>query len=163
MMKPATISEINKELELLSQKELISLCARLLRFKKENKELVTYLLFDSMDTDGFVRNVNETVSTAFADLNDSNVYLIKKSVRKILRTINKYIRFCGDTQMELAMRIHFCKMMQQFKSEFNSSQQLANIYTGQVEKIEKALTLLHEDLRSDFQNDLDDLYLAPEE
>jgi hypothetical protein len=65
--------------------------------------------------------------------------------------------------MELAMRIHFCKMMQQFKSEFNSSQQLANIYTGQVEKIEKTLTLLHEDLRSDFQNDLDDLYLAPGE
>ena len=160
-MKPATISEINKELELLSQKELISLCSRLLRFKKENKELVTYLLFDSMDTDGFVRNVNDTVANAFEELNDSNVYLIKKSVRKILRTINKYIRFCGDTKMELAMRIHFCKMMQRFESGFHSSQQLANIYNGQVEKIEKAIALLHEDLRYDFQNDLNDLYLGP--
>lgn len=161
-MKPATISEINKELELLSQKELISLCSRLLRFKKENKELVTYLLFDSIDTDGFINNVNETVSTAFSDLNDSNVYLIKKSVRKILRTINKYVRFCGDTKMELAMRIHFCKMMQRFKSEFRSSQQLANIYFGQIEKIERTITLLHEDLRYDFQSDLNDLYRSPE-
>lgn len=154
-MKPATISEIQKELSLLSQKELLALCSRLLRFKKENKELVTYLLFDSIDQDGFVRKVNESVTSSFAEMNDSNVYLIKKSVRKILRGINKYIRFCGDTKMELEMRIHFCKELKQFKKEINSSQQLANIYNGQIDKIHKAIATLHEDLQGDFVQEVE--------
>ncbi len=87
-------------------------------------------------------------------MNDSNVYLIKKSVRKILRGINKYIRFCGDTKMELEMRIHFCKELKQFKKEINSSQQLANIYNGQIDKIHKAIATLHEDLQGDFVQEI---------
>lgn len=46
-MKAATVKQIKDELKHTSQEDLINLCLRLSRFKKENKELLTYLLFES--------------------------------------------------------------------------------------------------------------------
>ena len=43
-MKAVTLREIKKELNTLSTLEIQELCLRLSRFKKENKELLTYYL-----------------------------------------------------------------------------------------------------------------------
>ena len=48
-MKAASISEIKTELKGLPPAQLTELCLRLARFKKENKELLTYLLFEAND------------------------------------------------------------------------------------------------------------------
>ena len=45
-MKPVTIKKIKDELHYKSSQELIELCLLLSKFKKENKELLTYLMFD---------------------------------------------------------------------------------------------------------------------
>ena len=47
-MKAATVAQLKKELQFKSQEEIMELCLRLARFKKENKELLTYLLFESV-------------------------------------------------------------------------------------------------------------------
>ncbi len=60
-MKPATLAQIKKELNMRSSDELLQLCLRLGRFKKENKELLTYLLFEAED---------DFSLTDFADVND---------------------------------------------------------------------------------------------
>jgi len=41
-MKPVTIKKIKDELNYKSSQELIELCLLLSKFKKENKELLTY-------------------------------------------------------------------------------------------------------------------------
>ena len=58
-MKPVTIKKIKDELHYKSPQELVELCLKLSKFKKENKELLTYLLFDAEDEEMYINNVNE--------------------------------------------------------------------------------------------------------
>lgn len=48
-MKTATIAELKSELGNVPAPQLAELCIRLAKFKKENKELLTYLLFEAYD------------------------------------------------------------------------------------------------------------------
>ena len=48
-MKAAKVSEIKKDLKRKTQPELLDLCLHLAKFKKENKELLTYLLYEADD------------------------------------------------------------------------------------------------------------------
>ncbi|MEM9142481.1 MAG: hypothetical protein AAGA86_05795, partial [Bacteroidota bacterium] len=53
-MKAATVAQLKKELQHRPPDELLQLCLRLARFKKENKELLTYLLFEAHDEAGYI-------------------------------------------------------------------------------------------------------------
>ena len=57
-MKAATIQEIKLELSETSPAKLKQLCLHLAKFKKENKELLTYLLFESHDEAASFRSVH---------------------------------------------------------------------------------------------------------
>ena len=48
-MKAATVSRIKKDISIKNHDELVELCLRLAKFKKENKELLTYLLYEADD------------------------------------------------------------------------------------------------------------------
>jgi hypothetical protein len=52
-MKAASIHELKKELLHLDEKSLVATCLRLARYKKDNKELMTYLLFEAHDEEGY--------------------------------------------------------------------------------------------------------------
>ena len=56
-MKAATISEIKHELTQTNPSILIDLCLKLAKFKKDNKELLTYLLFEAHDEVAFIEQV----------------------------------------------------------------------------------------------------------
>ena len=56
-MKPASVNEIKQKLKDTDKKDLIEICQRLARFKKENKELLTYLLFEEDDLSNYIKNV----------------------------------------------------------------------------------------------------------
>ena len=58
-MKTASISELKQELQYRSEKEIMELCLRLARFKKENKELLTYLLFEAQDEEAYLEEKGE--------------------------------------------------------------------------------------------------------
>ena len=64
-MKPASSKEIKDELNHLSKSELSALCLRLLRFKKENKELVSYLLFESQNEEAYLLKVKGLMDEEF--------------------------------------------------------------------------------------------------
>src|SRR5438552_8744983 len=101
-MKAATVHELKDELSHLPQARLLELCTRLARFKKENKELLTYLLFEAHDEQAYIENVKADMDIHFNEIPKGNsLYLIKKSLRKILRSINKYIRYTGSEQAEI--------------------------------------------------------------
>ena len=148
-MKTATIQEIKQELLALQHNELAELTLRLARSKKENKELLTFLLFEAHDITGYIEGVKKEMEAAFLDINVSQVYFAKKTIRKVLRITNKYIRFSGSKQVEAELLIHFCQLVKESGIGIEKNPALNNLYRNQLKKIEKAMDTLHEDIQYD--------------
>ena len=129
----------------------------LARFKKENKELLTYLLFESHDEESFIQNLKEEVDIQFDDINTNSFFYIRKSIRKILSSIKKHIRYSKKKETEAELLLYFCKKLKAFKPSIGRSTRLQNIFDTQVRMIKKAIERLHEDLQYDYQLELDEL------
>jgi hypothetical protein len=153
-VKTASIRELKEELGRLNGAEVTSLCLRLARFKKENKELLTYLLFEAGNEEDFITGIKSETTEAFKAINSSNIYLAKKSIRKILRTINKYIRYTASVQVEVELLLHFCFSLKHSGIPFQNSTALDNLFRNQLNKISKSLDTLHEDLQFDYRRQL---------
>jgi hypothetical protein len=156
-MKTASVNEIKKELQHLSQTELIEVCLVLSKFKKENKELLTYLLFEASNETKYIEGVKEEISNEFKTINCSSYFYMKKSVRKILRITKKYIRYSKNKETEIDLLIHFCKELRFLKPTIKNNVSLQNIFDRQLLFIKKNLTKLHEDLQYDYNLMLNEL------
>lgn len=153
-MKAVTVKELSRELTFRTPKELRDICLRLSRFKKENKELLTYLLFESSDEQLYIANVKREIDSQFDLINRSSYYLIKKSIRKILAMTRKYIRYSQKKQTEVELLIYFCTKLRKFSPAIDRSTALLNIYTRLIDTVIKKLPLLHEDLQYDYSLEL---------
>jgi hypothetical protein len=153
-MKAATINEIKQELNDIAPAKLLDLCIRLAKYKKENKELLSYLLFESHDESAYIESVKREMDTQFADINQSNLYFAKKSLRKILRTTGKYIRHTGSKQAEVELLLYFCCTLGNSSIPIRKSTVLINLYRFQLKKIAKVIATLHEDLQYDYLKEL---------
>ncbi len=151
-MKPATIKDLKSELTVHSQKELMNFCLRLAKFKKENKELLTYLLFEAENESDFIKTTNEEVTQQFSEINKRSVYYVKKSTRKILSFVTKHIRYSQKKATEVELLIHFCKEFKNNIPSYKRSTVLKNMYSNQIDKIVKAVNTLHEDLQYDYES-----------
>ena len=156
-MKPVTIKKIKDELHYKSSQELIELCLKLSKFKKENKELLSYLLFDVEDEATYIYNVNEYSTLLFGDINTKSFFYIRKSVRKILKLTKKYIRYSKKKETEVELLLHFCKELKKVSPSISKSPRLLNVYNRQLILIKKAIATLHEDLQYDYQLEFDHL------
>lgn len=154
-MTAVTLKELKEELISYTPKELRDLCLRLARFKKENKELLTYLLFESSDEALYVVRVKKEVDAQFEEINNKSYYLIKKSFRKILRTIRKYARYSQKKETEVELLVYFCTKLNRFTPSIQKNSGLQNFYNRLIETIRKKVTLLHEDLQFDYGAELD--------
>ena len=153
-MTSASISDIKKELQTLEPKALAELCLYLAKYKKDNKEYLGYLLFDAQDKESVIQSVKEEIDIQFSQINHVNLYVVKKSLRKILRTTNKYIKYIGSKQYEAELLIYFCKKLNESRIPIQKSVVLQNLYNAQLKKINTAVSSLHEDLQYDFYNEL---------
>ena len=158
-MKASTISTLKKELNTLPAGDVLELCMKLVKYKKENKELLSYLLFDANNEAEFIRNIKEEIDLQFTEINRSQLYYAKKSLRKILKTTNKYIRYSGHKQTEVELLIHFCMKLKHSGIPFKSSNSLHNLCINQVRKIHTAIESLHEDLQHDYLEEIAELNL----
>ena len=162
-MKTATVHELKQELQSVAPGRLLDLCLRLAKFKKENKELLTYLLFESHNEEEYVGSVKLLMDEGFAELGSTNLYLTKKSLRKILRSTNKYIRYTGSKQVEATLLIYFSAKLKSSGIPVHKSTVLMNLYQQQLKKIASAIETLHEDLQYDYQKEVDALQLEGKE
>ncbi len=88
-MVTSSINEIKKELNTLDQDALLALCMRLAKYKKENKELFTYLLFEAHNEQAYIESIKEEIEGLFNDL-PGNTYLLKNhSVRSCVLRISR--------------------------------------------------------------------------
>jgi hypothetical protein len=157
-MKAASLHEIKKEMERLGPEELLAFCLRLAKFKKDNKELLTYLLYESDNEGAYVAHVKEDIDDLFNELPvGNNLYYLKKSLRKILRLTNKQIKYSGAKQTEVELRIYFCTRLKNSGIKFHKSPVLVNLYNQQLKKIQAAMSKLPEDLQFDYQRALQQL------
>lgn len=156
-MEVAPVREIKKELKNLPPEEIQAIVLRLAKYKKENKELLSYLLFDSWNEEEYIRRVREQIDLEFMSLNRNSFYLAKKTIRKVLRTTKKYIRFSGRKETEIELLLYFCKKLKNSKLNYKSSRVVFNLYINQVKRIQKVIAMLHEDLQFDYREELEAL------
>ncbi|WP_456463215.1 hypothetical protein [Lutibacter sp.] len=153
-MKAVTVKELKVELNNRSHNEVIALCLRLSKFKKENKELLTYLLFESSNENGYINTVKAEIDVQFEQINTKTYYYIKKSTRKILRSIKKYIRYSKKKETEVELLLYFCKKLANFKPSIQQNTVLKNIFMREMSSIKKKILFLHEDLQYDYNVEL---------
>ncbi len=149
-MKTASLKEIKTELENKPPALLLELCLKLIKFKKENKELLTYLLFEAHDEKTYVASVKEILDELFLTVNKTQLYFAKKTIRKIIRIANKYIKYSNSKTTEPDLLLHICEKINELKLNLNKNTALQNIYFSQIKKIRKAINLMHEEEQYDY-------------
>jgi len=130
-------------------------CIRMAKYKTENKELLNYLIYQAYDQSSFIQQVKEEIDNQLKALNKNNLYLAKKTLRKALKTTQKFIKFSGNKQTEIELLIHFCKKMKATGLSIRQGKVLGNIYMRQLERINIILTTLHEDIQMDYAEDIE--------
>ncbi|HVU96605.1 MAG TPA: hypothetical protein VHE34_15355 [Puia sp.] len=153
-MKAATIHEIKQELQSLPPARLSELCLRLAKFKKDNKELLTFLLFEAADEAAYIAGIKKSIDDEFEGLPKPNLYLTKKSLRKVLRVTAKQIRYTGSPQAEVELLTYFLRKLNTSGIAYRDSPVLVNLYRTQLKKVRGVIDGLHEDLQYDYLREL---------
>jgi hypothetical protein len=154
-MKASSIKEIKTELSSLSAESLQDLCLSLARFKKENKEFLSYQLFEAQDEEGYVQKAKETLDESFENLNIQSTYIAKKQLRKIIRIAAKFSKYSDEKATEITLHLYIVEKMIASGLKIQNSQQINNLYLSLIKKIKAGIATLHEDLQYDFQKQLD--------
>jgi len=150
-MKSASIAELKKELKFRSQEQLLDYCLAMARFKLESKELLTYLVFESEDEAAYIQSVKAYMDAQFEDINTSKFYYIKKSVRKILRQVKRFVRYSKKKETEAELLIYFCQKMKDILPSISRNKVLTNMYNTQIRMAKNAIKKLHPDLQYDLR------------
>jgi len=150
------LQQIKKELQHLPSEQLAELCLRLVRYKKENKELAAYLLFEADNEQNFIESIKAEAGFMFSQLPSQN-YFAAKALRKILKMLTKYIKFIGSKPAEIELLLNFSQNYLQYVVRQASHKPIRLILTRQLEKIRTAIGKLHEDLQFDYSQDYNKL------
>lgn len=149
-MKTASLKEIKTELENTPPEKLLELCLCLTKFKKENKELLTYLLFEEGNEQSYVASVKQVLNELFETVNKTQLYFAKKTIRKIVRIANRYIKYSECKTTEPDVLLHVCEKINELNLDLKKNTALHNIYLSQLKKIKKAVSVMHEDEQYDY-------------
>ncbi|MBC7743670.1 MAG: hypothetical protein H7096_01050 [Flavobacterium sp.] len=157
-MKPEKLTVIKRELSGLSVEQLTDLCLRLAKYKKESKELLNYLLFDSDDPLAYAEKVKSYLEEDFKVL-PRPYYQSSKSLRKILRILNRHAKFTSSKQVEMELLLWFCRCFVQYADTQTRHKPLQALFLRQIDKMQGILKKLHEDLEFDYKKEFDNLLL----
>lgn len=150
-MKSASLKEIRDELAVMPHKELIGLLQRLARFKKENKELLTFLLFESHDIGGYLASVRREMLEGMLDIRPRQTWLARKTVRKTLRIAMMHIRLSASRQVEADLLIYFVRLVVDSGIDMTANPVVRNLCHTQLRRIDAAIDALHEDLQYEYR------------
>lgn len=158
-MKAVSLRELKTELSHASQEDLMTLCLHLAKFKKENKELLTYLLIESDNEEGYIETVKDEVEELFTTINTDSYFYMKKTIRKILRIIKTNIRYSKKKTTEIELLLHFCEKLKAVRPSIKYSLVLKNLYLREITSLEKKIASVHEDLQYEYHLSLEKLKL----
>ena len=98
----------------------------------------------------YKRQVREEIDEQFLSMNKKNYYFQKKSIRRILKNVKKYIRYSKKKETEIELLLHFCQEMKALKPSVIRQLAMNNLYYRQIDMAKKAISTLHEDLQYDY-------------
>lgn len=150
------LSDLKKELLELSKPELIQLCLRVARLKRENKELLAYLIYDVDDPIFYAQKLKPEIKEVF-NQPFQHAYYLTKSIRKALRLIAKYYRFTSNKQGETELLIYLVEEFHQSWRYEYRYQALGKIIFRCLEKAEANLCKIEEDFKADFEQPISEL------
>ena len=151
-MKAATINQLKKELETCTHAKLVEIALQLSKYKVENKELLSFIMFDSDDIATYVADIKIEIDAAYEELKYHSFYHALKRLRKITRLIAKYVKYTGSKEVEAELSIYFCDhFVAQGYTDDRYKSMLKLLHT-QVKKIERCLPKIHEDLAFDYRS-----------
>jgi hypothetical protein len=152
MLKAASIEDLKKELQHLPPGKVMELVLRMARFKKENKELLSYLLFESAGPSGYIQSIMVEIEEQMAIApTDQRVSEKKKRLRRILRTINRHTKYIGTKEAHVELLQSFCQRFAEHLDGPHVHPGLVKIYLQQLKKISQLLPALPEDLAHDYE------------
>ena len=149
-MQAATLAQLKRALRERPAHELLDHCLRLAKHARDNKELLTYLALRADDEDGYIEEVKKEIDDDFWVVPRGNIWRTKRAIRKIVKALNKHVKFSGRKDTEVELRLHFLQRMRESKIKFRKNAVLNNIYEAQVKKTQAAYLKLHEDLQFDY-------------
>jgi hypothetical protein len=155
------LQDIKKELQHLSSLQIADLCLRVARYKKENKELLAYLLFQADNQESFIEQIKAESGFMFSRL-PVHSYTAAKSMRKILRLLSKYNKFIGSKEAEIDLLINFCNNYINYTDRKVVYKPIRLILTRQMAKIRTLIGKLHEDLQYDYTQVYNNMHIAAE-
>lgn len=156
-MQVRLLSDIKKELKELSKEELAELCLALGKYKRDNKAYMDYLLFEAHDPETFIAVAKKEVDDFFTEITQTNLYLVKKSLRKILRIIGRYAKYTGSKEKEAELIIYFLQKMKNSGIPWEENKVLVNLYNTQLKKLNTLISKMHEDMQYDLKKEIEEL------
>jgi len=156
-MKIASLAEIKKELQNLSQSELIALVSDLSKFSADNKLFLYFKLYGRDHPELFSEMVQEELISEFRNANTRNSHYAKKSAQGIRRKLNKFLKFTKDKPTQVDLISFFCEMLYEYGYLMFRHPVIENLYLLQVGKVERLLGQMHEDLQYDYRGKLMEL------
>lgn len=99
------LQNLKQELAERDTRHLAELCLQLAKFKSENKELLTYLLFYAHDPIAYTSSYKEMIVEPF-DKFIYNPYHLSKGIRKSFRLISRYAKITKSKEGECELYLH---------------------------------------------------------
>lgn len=155
MIKPASLKVIKQELSLLSHQELIQIMLKLVRHRKENKELVSFILFDSKDETSFTQQMKLDMDELMEPVTRFNYATSLKYIRRVLRNTKKVARYSAHNEMEVELLMHFCSILKSKNLPIKDVKALSKMWDRCIQSMLKGISTLHDDLKYDYQTELD--------
>jgi hypothetical protein len=156
------LQSVKKELQHLNSGQLTDLCLRLAKYKKDNKELLSYLLFEADNNDGYIQSIKREIDTLFNSL-PTHSYYLAKVLRKVLKLITKHVKFMSSKPAEIELLIHYCQQYIMSVDKRTNYKPLRQLLHKQLEKITKLINALHEDLQYDYKTEFEKVVLQADE
>jgi len=155
-MDTASIKQLKDTLSKLGREALIGLLLRMVKFKKENKELLTFLLFEADDLDAYVYEITLLIKDEFENYRLKTAYYKRKGCRRVLRMLKKYIKYSADKEVEVRLLLAYVSMVAESKT-FINDRVIQKIALRQLLLAEKSIVKLHEDLQYEYKLELEEL------
>lgn len=160
-MKAAKLIVLKSAVFSLSTKETQELILKLARFKVENKEYLTYLLFESYNEEEFVAKTKDWLNDKFNEINFNYYYTARKSIRKILKELKKLIRFSKINTTEIELLLNFCLLLKTKTNKLFYQSFISNMYSTQLKIARRKWLGLHPDFQIDFESLFEQLNEQP--
>ena len=151
------IHELRVKTNDLSVESLHRLLTRLMRFKRENKELVAFELFIRAEPENWFADIREECNVTLNEMNTSHPYFMRKTMRKLIRTLKTYARYAGDPAIEAELLCILLEAFHQKHLHEHTAEKIRKIVTDTQVRLQKMISKLHDDLQYDFIRRLADI------